>query len=882
MRPYLIIFFSFMGLTLNAQEQTCWECILAAQNSDTKTALEKCLQIDKKQKLSTEEKQVVSFVIGRLLLSDEKPELALKYFSIAEKSSDSLFCAMSKGLIGDCHLETNQLDLALMNYSKAAELANNSLFTPYFVHKQGIVCRIQDKCADVEKIGSRLRINHTSFFNSLELGTFYGTEPSVYDSINRLLLNHKLPKGPYGIGLINGKPANPELFFKKFEVFKESHENDSLYGMVTPKDESLYELGWGASVGQVILESKKTPFALHVTNDEFNAFLYGEKGYPLLPEIRQAFTNSDGVFDKNWLAEYCSSNDNESDPVAKARWLETKKAVRDQASQEKYYNLLSLALFVTNKETILIDQLNKQAYDVKGISFPVRPAPNSVANYPEKEVTNYFQKHKADSYTDYPAVRKLKYIQFPIESSKSDSAAFLNEFSLLKKPFQEAKNDSVFVLQYSDLKGYYPYFWATCLPDSDPRSRDNLRYPDELEDEINKAKTGDVIGPYLHEGKYKLAKLIGYNENEFTVRQILIVSFKEDLPEEHERKRKFAYDLLNKVNHQNFAEYVIRYSGDPGSKDSGGVYAHFLDYEMVEPFSNYALNAPIGKIGVVETDFGFHVVEVLERKKVKYPRLTIIEQKLIPSAAVQKAVSSTVNEWYRSMTQKFKQSDLNQKKRLFDSIADLYDGAHPVIINEMNPSVSCFALSKSNEQLLKYAYSKTLRPYELLAPMNDSSSWILPLFVNAYSGEDYNYEQVEELMKYRYMQSKISDSIRLFYSKFASLQDIGEETTIPLFNETISTGSLYDGNGVPTNFKQYLLSHPEQTKGIHWYSSNGSCVVYEVLAKKTMESATDFSKLKIDLQEKLLENLDSLIRQNESLTLKTIYNYPLYNLGLRD
>jgi hypothetical protein len=234
------------------------------------------------------------------------------------------------------------------------------------------------------------------------------------------------------------------------------------------------------------------------------------------------------------------------------------------------------------------------------------------------------------------------------------------------------------------------------------------------------------------------------------------------------------------------------------------------------------------------------------------------------------------------MTQKFKQSGLTQKKRLFDSIANLYDGVHPVVINEMNPSVSCFALPKSNEQLLKYAYSKTLRPYELLAPMNDSSSWILPLFVNTYSGEDYNYEQVEELMKYRYMESKIRDSIRLLYSKFTSIQDIERGTKVPVFNAEISISSLYDRNGVPTDFKQYLLSHPEQTKGIHWYGSNGSCVVYEVLSKKTMESSADYLKLKIDLQEKLLDNLDSLIHQNGSLTLKTIYNYPLYNLGLRD
>ena len=65
-----------------------------------------------------------------------------------------------------------------------------------------------------------------------------------------------------------------------------------------------------------------------------------------------------------------------------------------------------------------------------------------------------------------------------------------------------------------------------------------------------------------------------------------------------------------KINKDNFTEYVNKYSEDPGSKSTGGVYENFLDFEMVPQFSKFAVEKPIGTIGMVTTDFGIHIIEV--------------------------------------------------------------------------------------------------------------------------------------------------------------------------------------------------------------------------------------------------------------------------------
>ncbi|MBA4495816.1 peptidylprolyl isomerase [Paenactinomyces guangxiensis] len=66
-----------------------------------------------------------------------------------------------------------------------------------------------------------------------------------------------------------------------------------------------------------------------------------------------------------------------------------------------------------------------------------------------------------------------------------------------------------------------------------------------------------------------------------------------------------------------FAKLAKEYSDDPGSKDKGGLIEGSLEEGFFVPqFTNAAKTLPLGKISdPVKTDYGYHVMKVIERKK---------------------------------------------------------------------------------------------------------------------------------------------------------------------------------------------------------------------------------------------------------------------------
>ncbi len=78
--------------------------------------------------------------------------------------------------------------------------------------------------------------------------------------------------------------------------------------------------------------------------------------------------------------------------------------------------------------------------------------------------------------------------------------------------------------------------------------------------------------------------------------------------------KKSAQSVLEKIKKGgDFSELASKYSDDPGSAARGGDLDFFGTGMMVEPFENAAFSLKKGEVsGVVETDYGYHIIKVVD------------------------------------------------------------------------------------------------------------------------------------------------------------------------------------------------------------------------------------------------------------------------------
>lgn len=77
-----------------------------------------------------------------------------------------------------------------------------------------------------------------------------------------------------------------------------------------------------------------------------------------------------------------------------------------------------------------------------------------------------------------------------------------------------------------------------------------------------------------------------------------------------------AQDILFKLNDgADFAEMAMELSQDPGSAVNGGELGYFYKGQMVPEFEEAAFSIEPGNLsGIIQTDFGFHILKVNDKK----------------------------------------------------------------------------------------------------------------------------------------------------------------------------------------------------------------------------------------------------------------------------
>jgi peptidyl-prolyl cis-trans isomerase D len=113
-------------------------------------------------------------------------------------------------------------------------------------------------------------------------------------------------------------------------------------------------------------------------------------------------------------------------------------------------------------------------------------------------------------------------------------------------------------------------------------------------------------------------------------RHILIAVPPDASPAEKAAAKAKAEEVLQKVKAGgDFAKLAQQYSDDPGTRDHGGELGYFARGEMVKPFEEAAFKLTPGQVTLVQTQYGYHVLQLEEIKKASQDSVEQAKPKII-------------------------------------------------------------------------------------------------------------------------------------------------------------------------------------------------------------------------------------------------------------
>ncbi|MBI2257609.1 MAG: peptidylprolyl isomerase [Flavobacteriia bacterium] len=556
-----------------------------------------------------------------------------------------------------------------------------------------------------------------------------------------------------GIGTVYGEKVDENKYRAAVDnsMMMDQQQAQQQQKEYTQRDQdNSADRAWSMITEGIYLQKEFDALGIDCSDKELESYLYGLDGFSVLPDLAQNFIDSlTGQFSPRLLEKRIEEMENSSDPKTSQSWANNKLQLKESRKNEKYFQLLSQGLYVTELEA-------KNEYlaqkEMKNISFVVKrysEIPDNEIKVNDEMVKKFYEEHKNEKKYESTAGRDVKFFDILIQPSKKDSTNFNLLMAKLKNEFVNTKEDSLFVLSNSDFKFFSSQKGLAFRPENDPKAKKGLTIPLAMDTVFKMANIGDIIGPYDDKGKTRMAKVLDFNTKLCKVRHILLSVPKDDKVKMTEAQ-KLADSLMKSLNKDNFEEYVKKYSKDPGSVDKGGVYEDFIDGEMVPEFSKFSTTEPIGKIGSVQTDFGVHIIEVLDRKEVKFPLLAVIEKTITASQETETMISDKAHELLYKLDEKIsRKSSVMEKLALFDTLAKK-EGffVRPARIFEENPKLNGFETKFAEDKIFKLAYDENAEIGTLCsAPIKDQKRFIIAMVSSIREKGVPKYEDVYDRMK---------------------------------------------------------------------------------------------------------------------------------------
>jgi len=453
-------------------------------------------------------------------------------------------------------------------------------------------------------------------------------------------------KGNFGssskdVGSINGK----DIPFEEFRI-KVSNVEKSQQG-ITPT--AAANRVWEQEVSIALLTSEFDKLGLRVGSKHIMEVLKADQNIGKNP----MFLNAAGVFDEAKFKEYFKSNPEQ------AQFLKDReKDAELNAKYQIYNNLIKAGLYTTESEGKLKYEMEANKVNFAYVTGLYSSIKDSQVKISDDEIVTFMKKNEKRYKAD--ETREVEYVLIEDKASPADEAEVKTKInSLLSGSVvynqATAKNDTLqgfrttantieFVNSNSDIPYDSTYVAKKDLPAVDAEQLYNLA-------------PGAIYGPYMNGKYYCISKSMGRKVGVNAKASHILISYEgTQVPNKKEKRTKEeakakAESILAQVNANPDSFLMLAFTAsDDSSSQQGGDLGFFGPNQMVKPFNDFVFGSPIGNVGLVETDFGFHIIKVTDKQD--GIRLATIAQKIEASEATSDKVFTQATQFEIDATEK--------------------------------------------------------------------------------------------------------------------------------------------------------------------------------------------------------------------------------------
>ncbi|MEZ4787404.1 MAG: peptidylprolyl isomerase [Flavobacterium haoranii] len=410
------------------------------------------------------------------------------------------------------------------------------------------------------------------------------------------------------IGTVNGTDIDAQEFMRKVAQVEKQNQN-------TTNTQAINSV-WEQEVRNILLGEEIEKLGLGIADDQV---INEIKKNPYFSQNPQ-FLNAAGQFDENKFKEFVKSIKNDPNQDRWLEWKNFENEVVTSSVQNMYYNMLKGGVYTTKAEGQFKYVAENRKVDFDYVTVPYTTINDDEVKVSDDEIIAFMKKTPKKFKSEN--TRSIEYVLFdnkPSDADEKDMEKAMNDVMFGKVEFNSKTNTNDTIAPFKDITNVAEYVNKNSDIKFDSTYVTKKDLPLEFQEQLFNLSTGEVFGPYANNGYQNVSKMVGRKSNASAKASHILIAYagapQASVTRTKDEAQALANELLAKAkaNPDDFGKLALENSDDPGSKNNNGEYDNIAPGQMVPQFNDFVFNNAPGTIGLVETDYGFHVIKVMQK-----------------------------------------------------------------------------------------------------------------------------------------------------------------------------------------------------------------------------------------------------------------------------